>query len=147
MERWFDYPVRVHPHHTDYGSIVWHGTYVAWMEEARVDCLRSLGSNYADWVNLGCDLQVVELSLRYHRPLRMGMVALVKARPVRESAVRMVWHYRIEDEATQVLCLSALVVLAPVDRHKGKIMRRLPPQLQADMDTIMAWFNQPSESN
>ncbi|NEQ11944.1 MAG: acyl-CoA thioesterase, partial [Moorea sp. SIO4E2] len=26
--KWFDYPVRVHPHHTDYAGIVWHGTYI-----------------------------------------------------------------------------------------------------------------------
>ncbi len=29
---WFEYIVRVHPHHTDYGGVVWHGTYIAWME-------------------------------------------------------------------------------------------------------------------
>ena len=24
---WFEYIVRVHPHHTDYSGAVWHGTY------------------------------------------------------------------------------------------------------------------------
>ena len=27
-ENWFDYPVTVYPHHTDYGGVVWHGTYL-----------------------------------------------------------------------------------------------------------------------
>jgi acyl-CoA thioester hydrolase len=77
-ENWFEYPVRSQPHHTDYAGIVWHGTYVAWMEEARVECLRSIGIDFADLVALGCDLPVVELSLRYHRPIRMGMAAVVR---------------------------------------------------------------------
>jgi hypothetical protein len=25
---WFNYPVRVYPHHTDYAGVVWHGTYL-----------------------------------------------------------------------------------------------------------------------
>jgi len=43
---WFDYVVRVSPHHTDYGGIVWHGTYISWMEEARVERLRLAGLEY-----------------------------------------------------------------------------------------------------
>ncbi|MCZ0899091.1 acyl-CoA thioesterase, partial [Microcoleus sp. HI-ES] len=35
-EGWFEYLVRVYPHHTDYSGVVWHGTYLAWREEARV---------------------------------------------------------------------------------------------------------------
>jgi len=35
FENWFEYPVRVQPHHTDYAGLVWHGSYIAWMEEAR----------------------------------------------------------------------------------------------------------------
>ena len=42
-EKWFEYPVRVQPHHTDYGGIVWHGNYLTWLEEARVEYFRSIG--------------------------------------------------------------------------------------------------------
>jgi acyl-CoA thioester hydrolase len=28
---WFNYPVRVYPHHTDYAGVVWHGTYLTWL--------------------------------------------------------------------------------------------------------------------
>lgn len=53
---WFHYRVRVQPHHTDYAGAAWHGSYIIWMEEARVECLRSIGINFADLVTLGCDL-------------------------------------------------------------------------------------------
>ena len=58
-EKWFEYVVRVQPHHTDYAGVVWHGTYLTWMETARVECLRSIGIDFAELVKMGCDLPVV----------------------------------------------------------------------------------------
>jgi acyl-CoA thioester hydrolase len=124
---WFEYPVIAHPHHTDYGGVVWHGAYISWMEEARVECLRSMGVEFADLVALGCDLPVVELALRYHQPVQMGMAAIVKTRMTEMSGVRINWDYQIESTDKQTLFVSARVTLVAVDREKGKILRQLPP--------------------
>lgn len=129
-EHWFEYPIRVQPHHTDYAGLVWHGSYIAWMEEARVECLRSIGINFADLVELGCDLPVVELSVRYHQPLRLGMQAIVKARTNGMDGVRIFWDYRIECPEHRQLYVTARVTLVTVDREKGKILRKLPPVMQ-----------------
>ncbi len=64
---WFDYVVRVSPHHTDYGGIVWHGTYITWMEESRIEQLRLTGLEYHTLVEMGCELPVVELNIRYYQ--------------------------------------------------------------------------------
>lgn len=125
---WFEYPVRAHPHHTDYGGVVWHGHYIAWMEEARVECLRSIGIDYAELVALGCDLLVVELSTRYHRAMKMGTTAIVRTRMERDG-VRLNWDYQILSADVQEHYLSARVTLVTVDREQGKILRRLPPAL------------------
>ena len=65
-EPWFEYPITVYPHHTDYAGVVWHGHYIQWLEEARVACLQSIGLDYAELVRLGCELPVLELTTRYH---------------------------------------------------------------------------------
>jgi acyl-CoA thioester hydrolase len=132
---WFEYPVRSQPHHTDYAGIVWHGSYLTWMEEARVEFLRSRGVAFSDLVAMGCDLPVVEMSLRYHRSVDMGMAVLVKARMAKQG-VRLNWDYRIEIMDTQELCVTAQVTLVPLDRQKGKIMRQLPPVLQEALKLI-----------
>jgi len=129
-ETWFEYPVRVHPHHTDYAGVVWHGSYITWLEEARVEYLRSLGMEFADLVALGCDLPVVDLSIRYHRPLRMGMMAIVKARLAAPVGVRLNWSYQIQSVDGTELYVTAQVMLVTVDREKGKIMRTLPPAVK-----------------
>lgn len=129
-EGWFEYPVQAHPHLTDYAGVVWHGAYLTWMEEARVLYLETLGIRFADLVALGCDLPVVELSIRYHRPIRMGASALLKTRMHPLKGVRLEWDYQILSEDQETLHISAQVTLVAVDRATGKIMRRLSPALQ-----------------
>jgi acyl-CoA thioester hydrolase len=125
---WFDYPVRVQAHQTDYAGIAWHGTYVAWMEEARVEYLRSLGIEFADVVKSGCDLPVVELAMRYRKALQLGQSAIVKAN-MNLKGVRLNWDYEIRSPDDRELYLTAQVTLVVVDRKSWKIMRQLPPIL------------------
>lgn len=137
-EHWFEYLVRAHPHHTDYAGIVWHGAYVTWMEEARVECLRSIGIEFADLVALGCDLPVVELSIRYHQPVQMGMAAVVRTRMANMEGVRVNWDYQIQSTDGQDLFVTARVALVAVDREKGKIMRQLPPAVKEALVKLAA---------
>lgn len=118
------------PHHTDYEGVVWHGTYITWMEEARVECLRSMGINYADLVKMGCVLPVVELSLRYHSSLKLGEEGIVKTRMDEIAGVKINWDYKIQSPDAQQLYVSGRVTLVAIDAAKGKIMRQLPPEVK-----------------
>jgi acyl-CoA thioester hydrolase len=129
-EKWFEYPVKAQPHHTDYAGVVWHGTYLTWMEEARVECLQSIGIDFSDLVALGCDLPVVEMSLRYHRPIRLGMSAIVKTRMEEIEGVRINWDYRIQSPDDSEIYLTGKVTLVAIDREKGKIMRQIPSSIR-----------------
>ena len=129
-QEWFEYPVKAQPHHTDYGGVVWHGTYLTWMETARVEYLRSIGIDLAELVALGCDLPVVELSIRYHRPVRLGESAVVKTRINEGKGVRIDWDHRIESPDSGELFVTGKVTSVGIDREKGKIMRQLPPNIQ-----------------
>ncbi|MCU0541419.1 MAG: acyl-CoA thioesterase [Oscillatoriaceae cyanobacterium Prado104] len=135
---WFEYLVRVYPHHTDYGGMVWHGTYLAWMEEARVESLRSIGIEYADWVAQGLELPVVELSIRYHRSVQMGQAVAVRTRMAAGEGVRLLWDYEIRSADGKELYATAQVTLVGVDREKGKIIRQLPPALKDALTRLSA---------
>jgi len=141
FDSWFEYPVRVHPHHTDYAGIVWHGTYLTWMEEARVECLRSIGIEFADLVALGCDLPVVELSIRYHRSVQLGMAVVVKARMIDVTGVRINWDYAIVSTDGQQLFVTAKVTLVALDRDRRKIMRQLPSNVKDALAKVSALHN------
>lgn len=108
------------------------------MEEARVECLRSIGIEFADLVALGCDMPVVDLSVRYHRPLRMGMSAVLKTRMADTEGVRINWDYQIQSTDGRELYVTAKVTLVVVDREKGKIMRQLPPTMKDALARLSA---------
>jgi acyl-CoA thioester hydrolase len=132
----FEYPVIVFPHHTDYAGIVWHGTYVNWMEEARVEFLRSRHMSFENWVAAGVDLPVIDLSLRYRQSLTMGKTALIKTWLEPRRGVRLTWQYDIQDAATGQSCVEGTVVLAPVDHQTRKVIRRLPDPLEAGLKKL-----------
>lgn len=126
---WFEYPLCVYPHHTDYAGVVWHGAYLQWMEEARVEYFRSIGLDFAQLVAIGCDLPVVDLSVRYHQPLQLGMRAILKTRLVEITGVRQILQSQIGSLDERERYLTAQVTLVAIDRQRGKVMRKLPPIL------------------
>ena len=138
--RWFDYGFRVQPHHTDYGGVVWHGTYIQWMESARVECLRALDFAFEDFIAVGYDLPVVDLQLRYHQPLTLGEEGLVRTRLEAGKGVRLTWLYEIYSLAPSRLCVTGRVLLVPIDMAKRKIARRLPAELQTLFDSLQQYF-------
>jgi len=122
----FDYQVRAQPHHTDYAGVVWHGSYLTWLESARVEYLCSLGIDFSDLVEMGCDLPVVNLMVKYHQPVRLGMEAVVKTNLLARKGVWLVFDYQIQSLDGQELYATAQVTLVALDRRRGKILRRLP---------------------
>lgn len=131
--RWFEYSVRVQPHHTDYAGVVWHGSYLEWMEAARIDVFRSVGLEYADLVAMGCSLPVIELSLRYHQPLQMGQVGVVKSRISQIEKIRLHWTQDVYCEGDDKPSLLGKVTLVPVHSQSGRVLRTPP---QAFLDAI-----------
>ncbi len=129
-ENWFEYPITVYPHHTDYSGVVWHGAYITWMEEARIECLKSIGIDFVDVVKMGCDLPVVEMALRYHRSLTMGVAVVVKCKLQNLDGVRIKWDYEIQSLDRETTYLTGTVALVAVDMDKGKIMRQIPPTVK-----------------
>ncbi|BAP18247.1 acyl-CoA thioesterase [cyanobacterium endosymbiont of Epithemia turgida] len=129
-DQWFKYTVRVQPHHTDYSGTVWHGTYLTWIEEARVEYLRSVGIDFAELVKLGFHLPVIELSLCYHHFIQLGQEAIIKTRINQITGVQMNFDCRVESLNTQECYVTGAITLVAVDREKGKIMHHLPPTVR-----------------
>jgi acyl-CoA thioester hydrolase len=133
---WFEVQTRVQPHHTDYAGVVWHGSYITWLETARVECLRALGVGYEDLVRSGCDLPVVDLTLRYHRALRLGDRVSVRTRLEPVRGVRIGWIYELSSPDRAVLYVTGRVTLVTVEREQGRIVRRLPATLSEALDRL-----------
>jgi YbgC/YbaW family acyl-CoA thioester hydrolase len=65
--------IRVRAHHedTDAGGIVYHATYLRWMERVRSDWLRALGERHHAMAAAGLQSVVSEVDIRFRRPARL----------------------------------------------------------------------------
>lgn len=62
----------VFPQHSDHAGVLWHGTYFNWLEEARINALSKAGLNYINLTKKGFELPVIDLSIKYIKPLYLG---------------------------------------------------------------------------
>lgn len=59
--------VRVRYADTDQAGVVYHANYVPWFETGRTESLRAHGIPYTELTDMGINLPVVDLHVRYHR--------------------------------------------------------------------------------
>jgi len=77
----FVHQVRVRFAETDAMGVVHHAAYLPYLEDARVAYLRSVGHPYAAVRDDGMELPVVEVAVRYLRPLRFDDLVQVHLVP------------------------------------------------------------------
>ncbi len=99
-------------------GIVHHGSYVSYMEVARIEWLRRRGVTYADWAAHGVHLPVVELSVKYRAPARFDDEIDVHTTLVEIGAASVRFDYRLVRASDGVVCTEASTRLACIDaRH------------------------------
>ncbi len=121
--------VRVRYAETDAMAVVYHGSYLPWLEVGRTNLLREHGFNYRDLEHAGYNLPVLDLNIKYLRPAvyddEVTIHTVIKECPT--IRVRIDYEVRRGDE----LLATASTTHAFVDR-KGQPTR--PP---ADFRTAM----------
>lgn len=123
---------RVLPQHTDHAGVMWHGAYLAWLEEARVEALASVGLAYADLSARGLELPVVHLALDYRQALLHGDLVQLCSEVLPRKGIKLPWRSWFVG-ANGLLAAEARVELVLVDLSAGpgqrKLLRRLPADL------------------
>lgn len=130
---------RVLPQHTDHAGVMWHGAYVAWMEEARVQALEAAGLAYSDLSARGLELPVVGLTISYRQALFHGDVVQVRSVVLPSQGLKLPWHSRFVAPDGAVAA-EAQVDLVLLDSSAGpgrrRVLRRLPPDLAAAVEAL-----------
>jgi acyl-CoA thioester hydrolase len=127
-------PLRVRFGETDLMGIVHHGSYVTYLEVARVEWLRRRGVTYASWAAQGLHLPVVELELHYRAPARFDDELLIETSLGELRVASLRFDYRVlragsGENPEPVVCAEGATRLACVnDRHA---LRRFSPEMIA----------------
>jgi len=115
-------------HDVDAMGIVWHGRYVKYLEVARCLLLDSFDYGYENMRDSGFAWPVVDMRIKYVKPLRMGQVILVDTELV-EWENRLKVKYLIRDKETGVRVSKAHTVQMAVDMSADELCLESPPIL------------------
>lgn len=83
---------------TDRMGVVYHGSYMRYLEHARVEFIRGLGFAYADMERLGYGLPVTDLAVTYLAPAIYDDLVSVWVGMARLSPARINFVYRLTVE-------------------------------------------------
>ena len=111
-------------------NIVWHGNYVRFLEQARSALLSEIGYGYAEMQASGFSWPIVDLTIRYVRPLRLSQDFVVRA-TLTEYENRICVVYRLFDSVSREVLTKARTVQLAVSLATGELSFESPPQLIA----------------
>jgi acyl-CoA thioester hydrolase len=129
---------RVLPQHTDHAGVVWHGAYIAWLEEARVEALAAAGLAYSALSARGLELPVVSLRIDYRQALLHGEMVRIRSEVLPRQGVRLPWRTQFLRGDGEEVAAEAHVTLVLVDLSGGPGRRRVLRQLPADLAAAVA---------
>jgi acyl-CoA thioester hydrolase len=135
-EVWWHLRRRVLPQHTDHAGVMWHGAYLAWLEEARVEALDRAGLAYSALSARGLELPVVGLRIDYRRALLHGESVELRSRVLPRRGVKLPWHSQFIGPDGAVAA-EASVDLVLVDLSGGPSQRRLLRRLPQDLEQAL----------
>jgi acyl-CoA thioester hydrolase len=108
-------------------QVVWHGNYARFLEIARCALLNRIGYNYPEMQASGYVWPVVDMRIKYVKPIRFGDEVTVRA-TLAEFENRLKIDYRIFDSTGQVLTKAHTVQVA-VSAESGEMLLESPPVL------------------
>jgi acyl-CoA thioester hydrolase len=119
------------PQHTDHAGVMWHGAYVAWLEEGRVEALANVGLDYAELSSRGLEMPVVSLRIDYRQPLRHGDQVTLLSEVLPFKGVKLPWSCRFMDPDDRLVAVARveLVLVGSSGDQVSKLLRRYPEDL------------------
>ena len=107
-------------------GVVWHGNYAIYFEDAREEFGRKYDLGYLMMYDKGFFEPIVELTIKYKRPLIYGMKAEVHAvyRPC--AAAKIVFDYEIRDPQTQEVFVTGHTVQIFMDKNTHQLVLNNP---------------------
>jgi len=109
-------------------DVVWHGNYARFLEQARCELLDSIGYNYPQMKDSGFAWPIVDMHIRYVRPIRFGQEVVVTSTLI-EVQNRLKIDYRIRDRQSGEVLTKARTVQVAVSLDSGEMQFESPAAL------------------
>lgn len=118
---------------TDAYGVVWHGSYLRWLEMGRVYYCENLGLNLIDLKEKDIVLPVTNLNVRYKASAKLNDKITVKTKVSKITPLSITFEQNIVNQETGALYIQAFVDIVAIN-NSGKLYRRLPEILKIAFD-------------
>ena len=126
----FVWQARVYWEDTDAGGIVYHASYLRFLERARTEWLRARGIWQRKLASeAGIVFSIVTLQIQYHRPARLDDLLLIDCKPQRLGGASFGFTQRIWREGQEHEPLTSAQLRAACLDAESLRPRRLPPMV------------------
>ncbi len=125
------------PQHTDHAGVMWHGSYIAWLEEARISALANVGLEYGFLSDQGFEIPVIDLNIKYKKPLFHGDHVELRSRVSFNNGLKISWKTEFLKDGI-ALTSKAKVELVVIKKNiKGvHLTRQLPIYLLEALELL-----------
>lgn len=113
---------------TDAYGVVWHGSYLRWLEKGRVLFCENLGLNLVDLSKQDIVLPVTSMNIKYKASAKLNDDISVSTKIVKRTPLSVTFLQTVNDAETGRLFVQAEVDIVAIS-NSGKLYRRLPEVL------------------
>ncbi|WP_205750748.1 thioesterase family protein [Brevundimonas sp. M20] len=118
-------------------NIVWHGNYPRFLELGRVAVMERIGYSYEEMVESGFAWPIIDLRMRYIRPMRLNQPVKITAGIVEwESILRIT--YLVQNEATGERVMRASSSQVALRINTQEMLWVTPPVLRARLEPFLS---------
>lgn len=121
---------------TDAYGVAWHGSYLRWMEQARVEFCRNIGIELVEMRRKDVAIPVTNLNIRYKASALLDERIVVETEITKMTPIVVQFTQTIKNKETDKVYTIGIVEVVAVN-NEGKIYRRIPEILKNPCEKAM----------
>ncbi|HEX2734179.1 MAG TPA: YbgC/FadM family acyl-CoA thioesterase [Polyangiaceae bacterium] len=126
---------RVYLEDTDAGGIVYHASYLRWMERARTEALRRAGAEQSRTFEQDLSFVLHSINLRFHAPALLDAQVSVTCELLEQRKAGFEFTQRVRSFPDGALLCSAEVVVVCISLA-SKRPKRIPPEVAESLTRV-----------
>ena len=130
------YEQKVYYSDTDSYGVVWHGSYLRWLEMGRVELCNKMGLNINELHAQNIALPVVSLNVKYKSSARLEDVMIIETEIAEFKGFTVTFKQSIKSKETGKTFIEADFVVVAIS-NDGKLYRRMPKVLTDKFNEVM----------
>lgn len=123
-----EYLQRVYYADTDSYGVVWHGSYLRWMEAARCEFCRVINIDLIELAKNDITIPVTNINIKYKSPAKIDDEIVVETELIKLNALYATFKQVIKNANSEKVCTVAEVDVVTV-HNDGVLYRRMPEVL------------------